>query len=230
MPRPTTRLILLVVAIFLSLPTRAPAQESDVTESILTTEVGHFIGQTVTVCGPVAGTAYFSRLRGEPTFINFDRQYPEQSFTVVIWGRSLGEFEVPPDKLYADKQLCVTGRIETYKGKPQIIVTSPDQIEVQDEGLVPERFTYEERVLLKAMLVALGHQVDDGTGEWDSATAQAMADFQVEHGISDEGSRSPQTLRALAKAVEQVPSDEQQKILRLLLLNLAQREEAAARK
>ncbi len=229
--RPTPRRwMLLLVAVLTLVPAMGLADEGTSPETIKSTDATRYVGKQVTVCGPVAGTGYFPHLKGEPTFINFDRLYPEQSFTVVIWGKFRDQFEQAPDRLYDGLDLCVTGTIETYKGKPQIVVTQADQIEIHDSGLVPERFSYEERVLLKAMLAALGYLVDEGSGEWDAAAAQALLDFQEEQGITEEGGQSPKTIRALAQAVDQVPSEEQQRILRVLLLNLAQREEVAARK
>jgi len=229
--RPMTRCrILILAALFTVLPASGWSDETPPAETVRSNDASRFVGETVTVCGPVAGTGYFPHLKGEPTFINFDQRYPEQSFTVVIWGKYREKFEQSPDRLYADRELCVTGRVETYKGKPQIVVLSPDQIEIRDAGLVVEQFSYEERVLLKAMLAALGYEVDIGTGEWGPAADQALLEFQEEQGLEEEGGQSAKTLRALAQAVDQVPAEEQQRILRLLLLNLAQREEAAARK
>jgi len=222
--------ILLLAALFTTLPATGWSDDSAPVVTVNTSDATRHVGERVTICGPVAGTAYFPHLKGEPTFVNFDRRYPEQSLTVVIWGEFRSEFEQAPDRLYAKKDLCVTGRIETYKGKPQIVVMSPDQIEILNAGLVAERFSYEERVLLKAMLAALGYEVDEGTGEWGDAADQAMREFQTAQGIENEGEQSPKTLRALAQAVDRVPAEDNQKILRLLLLNLAQREEAADRK
>ena len=55
-----------------------------------------------------------------------------------------------------------------------------------------------------------------------SRLASCSALCQEELNLVEEGGQSPQTLRALAQAVDRVPAEEQQKILRLLLLNLAQ--------
>ena len=44
------------------------------------------IGQQATVCGNVASTHFSSRSKGQPTFINLNRPYPNQIFTILIWG------------------------------------------------------------------------------------------------------------------------------------------------
>ena len=43
------------------------------------------VGETATVCGKVTGVHYAVSSRGKPTFINFDKPYPSQDFTVMIW-------------------------------------------------------------------------------------------------------------------------------------------------
>lgn len=217
---------LLILLGFCVAPTIATAGE----EPIPAAEAGTHIGERVTVCGKVAGAAHFDRLRGEPTFLNFDRPYPEQTFTVVIWGQNLGKFERPPHQAFAGKEICVTGTVENYKGKPQIEVRDPAQITVTAPLFEADRFSAEERILLKAMLSGLGHAADIGSATWDEEADAALREFQAGAGIEAEGERSPRTLRALAEAVPRLPDQEKARILTLLLLNLAQREESAASK
>lgn len=103
------------------------------TQTILTTaEAAQHIGETVTVCGLVVDTRYASSSRGRPTFLNLDKPYPKQVFTVVIWGEDRDKFGEPEEK-YRDKHICVTGKIRSYRGVPQIQVTDPKQIEVKEE-------------------------------------------------------------------------------------------------
>ena len=44
------------------------------------------LGEPGTVCGMVASANYAIKARGQPTFLNPDKPYPHQVFTVVIWG------------------------------------------------------------------------------------------------------------------------------------------------
>jgi hypothetical protein len=199
-------------------------------EPIPAAEAAAHVGEKVTVCGTVAGAAHFERMRGEPTFLNFDRPYPAQSFTVVIWGENNRKFERPPHQFFSGKDVCVTGTVESYKGKPQIEVRDPSQITVTAPLFDADRFSAEERVLLKALLSGLGHPADIGSATWDAEADQSLRAFQQGAGLEAEGERSPQTLRALAEAVDRLPDEEKTRILRLVLLNLAQREESAATK
>jgi hypothetical protein len=217
--------IMVLWGVFAFLTRAVPA-----TETISSLQAAEHVGKTVTVCGPVAGASFFEHLRGAPTFINFDRRHPDQSFTVVIWGRDNRKFERPPHRMYgAGKEICVTGRIETYQGRPQIVVRDPAQITVVVPVFDGERFSREGRILLKALLAELDLDTDPGDGKWDSAADEALQDFQARAGLADEKERSPRTLRALAAAVDDLDGEARGRILKLVLLNMAQREEVASR-
>ena len=92
-----------------------------------------YIGMEKTVCGTVASATYAVRTKGRPTFLNLDQPYPNQIFTVVIWGPDRNNFKNPPETFFRGKTICVTGIIESYRGKPEIIVRSPDQITVKSQ-------------------------------------------------------------------------------------------------
>jgi DNA/RNA endonuclease YhcR with UshA esterase domain len=88
------------------------------------------IGEMTRVEGPVVGATFASSSNGQPTFLNLGRDYPDPGrFTVVIWGESRASFSTPPEDAYRGKTICVTGEIESYQGVPQVVVSSPSQIE-----------------------------------------------------------------------------------------------------
>ena len=92
-----------------------------------------YIGMEKTVCGMVASATYAVRTKGRPTFLNLDQPYPNQIFTVLIWGSDRNKFQNPPETSFRRKRICVTGIIEDFRGKPEIIVRSPDQIIVKPQ-------------------------------------------------------------------------------------------------
>lgn len=100
-------------------------------DSISPDQAANFIGQQKTVCGKVASTKFADKVKGQPTFLNLDKPYPKQVFTVVVWGSDRDKFEKPPEVLYSGKDVCVTGVIKSYQGRPEIIVNSPSQIKVK---------------------------------------------------------------------------------------------------
>ncbi|MGA8489682.1 MAG: hypothetical protein WB711_04620 [Terriglobales bacterium] len=97
--------------------------------SISAAEAKNHVGTKGTVCGEVASTHYAARSRGNPTFINLDKPYPNQIFTVLIWGSDRPKFGDPEEE-YRSKRICVTGKISDYKGVPEIVAYEPSQIKV----------------------------------------------------------------------------------------------------
>jgi DNA/RNA endonuclease YhcR with UshA esterase domain len=87
---------------------------------------GH-VGEVATVCGEVASTHYAASTKGQPTFLNLDKPYPNPVFTVLIWGSNRSKFGTPEND-YKGKHICVTGKITEYRGGPEIVADKPDQI------------------------------------------------------------------------------------------------------
>ncbi len=99
------------------------------TSRIPAREASNHIGEFATVCGTVETAHFAYRSKGQPTFLDFDAPYPNEDFSVVIWGSDRTNFSIRPEVAYRDKAICVTGQISTYRGAPQVIVREPNQIE-----------------------------------------------------------------------------------------------------
>lgn len=108
-------------------PSNSPEANSD---CIATSDAKNYIGKTVSICGIVVTATYASRTKGSPTFLNLDKAYPNQVFTVVIWGSDRGKFGTPEND-FRGKSVRVTGVIELYRGSPEIVVKEPSQIVIQ---------------------------------------------------------------------------------------------------
>jgi hypothetical protein len=85
------------------------------------------VGETATVCGVVASAKFASSTRSQPTFLDFDKPYPNAVFTAVIFGDDRPKFGTPETSL-GGKRVCVTGQIRDYRGRREIIVTDPSQL------------------------------------------------------------------------------------------------------
>ena len=95
------------------------------------------IGSSATVCGEVKKASFLSRSSGTPTVLELDSTFPDDIFAAIIFSRNRINFPVPPETLYANRRLCVTGLVEVAKrhlpttlGIPMMDVTSPDQIQI----------------------------------------------------------------------------------------------------
>ena len=99
---------------------------------IIAEDADSHIGRAAEVCGSVASASYLPSENGRPTFLNFERAYPNQVFTAVIFGDHRSIFSTPPEEHYLNRKICVTGRIENHQGTPQIRVSSSGQIKMHE--------------------------------------------------------------------------------------------------
>ena len=101
-------------------------------ENVPSSQAKDHVGETATVCGKVVSTRYLELSDRRPTFLNFDNQYPNHTFTTVIFGADREKFG-KPEETYLQKDVCVSGKIENYNSKPQIVVTEPKQIRLDSK-------------------------------------------------------------------------------------------------
>lgn len=99
-------------------------------QSITPEEAALKIGDTVTVCGKIMDAKYMERSKNQPTLLNMGNTYPNQKLTVVIYGESRKNFGYKPEDMLLNKTICITGKVEVYNGKSQMVVTNPFQIKI----------------------------------------------------------------------------------------------------
>jgi DNA/RNA endonuclease YhcR with UshA esterase domain len=99
-------------------------------KTLTATEAKGHIGEQATVCGKVVSTRYAESSRGSPTFLNFDQPYPNQVFTLLIWGSDRSKFG-DPETSYRGKRICVTGKLTSFKGVPEVVASEPAQIKMK---------------------------------------------------------------------------------------------------
>src|SRR5580658_8049020 len=98
----------------------APARAAVIPASAASSHVGH----SVTVEGLVSEV--HTARSGKETFIDMGGMYPNQTFTGVIFERSAAA--VGDVRGLTGKTVDITGTIQMYEGKPELIITSRDQI------------------------------------------------------------------------------------------------------
>jgi DNA/RNA endonuclease YhcR with UshA esterase domain len=89
-------------------------------------EAAKHVGETAVITGKV--DSFHQSGKGN-IFLNMGGAYPNQAFTAFIPSGSAAQF--PNAQQYDGKTAAVTGKIQLYKGKPEIIVNSPSQINAQ---------------------------------------------------------------------------------------------------
>jgi len=110
---------------FLWLSTFLIAVTSINAQTLKIADAKNHLGETGTVCGKVVSERTATSSKGEPTFINLDEPYPNQTFTIVIWEEDRQDLgSLPPQ----GSRVCATGKIQSYRGVPEIVVRSVGQL------------------------------------------------------------------------------------------------------
>ena len=87
-------------------------------------EAGDYMGKDITVKGFVADIYKSEKV----AYLNFVQKYPENPFTAVIFASRFSSFS--NIEKYERKNVEVTGKVSTFKNKPQIILDSESQIKI----------------------------------------------------------------------------------------------------
>jgi DNA/RNA endonuclease YhcR with UshA esterase domain len=88
------------------------------------------VGRTATVCGVVAAADYMVGSRANPTFltvVNPDQPDAKRALTAVMYGHDRAKFGTPETTLQG-QHLCVTGYISFFRGRPEMILSTPRQL------------------------------------------------------------------------------------------------------
>lgn len=110
-------LTFVVALIVLALPVQ--------TQTLTAAEAKAHEGENGTVCGKVVGEKTAASSKGQPTFINVDSAYPNQVFTILVWGddrKNVGDLP------QVGSHVCATGLIKDYRGVPEIVVRNGGQL------------------------------------------------------------------------------------------------------
>ncbi len=137
--QPLLTLALLLFAFAVRADAQAVIDADEGVASIHWSHAGEAMGDVTFVCGEVIEV----RNIGAITFINFDDERPAK-FVAVVFRDNYGKFPDDLKKLYAGKFVKIRGQITSHRDRPQIVLTSPDQIEVVDK--LPETVVPKERV------------------------------------------------------------------------------------
>jgi DNA/RNA endonuclease YhcR with UshA esterase domain len=114
----------LSIGMFAALALSAAATDAQCTV-ISDAEAAAHVGAQVCVRGQVANV--YVSAKGN-VFINFGRRYPDQTFTAVVFVGDTRQF--PDLTRLTGRKVQVAGVIQLYKGRPEIIARTPDQLSV----------------------------------------------------------------------------------------------------
>ena len=93
---------------------------------INTVQAKYNIGTKSTVCGTVVSTKYSEK--SGATFLNLDKKFPNQIFSVAIWKDNRPNFSYMPEIELNNRKVCITGKIENNKGIPAMNISNEKSI------------------------------------------------------------------------------------------------------
>lgn len=85
-------------------------------------DASKYIGEYRKVCGQVVQIKEFSK----GIYLNFGNNYPRQNLTAVVWSSDISNFGNLNQ--YLGNSICISGEITSYRGTPQIELSSLEQV------------------------------------------------------------------------------------------------------
>jgi micrococcal nuclease len=101
-------------------------------QTVSLNDLKNYIGKpdTIKVCGKIYSTRYLDRAERKPTLLNVGDHYPMQKLTVVIFEEDRSKFPPKPEEYFSNTQVCISGVVIDYNGKPEIVMRDIKQIEI----------------------------------------------------------------------------------------------------
>jgi hypothetical protein len=91
-------------------------------------DVSKHIGDSVQVEGKVFGVKTFSDNSAAPVLLNLGADFPQQLLTIAVFPTYKTESQNMPTEKDKGALATVSGKIELYRGRPQIVVRSAGQL------------------------------------------------------------------------------------------------------
>lgn len=116
--------VLAVGLIAAALPTRAETvAPADAKTIIAPSDAKTHVGQTVTIHAAIDEV---KTGRGGAIFLDMGGSFPDNAFAAVIFASDLAKF--PIAKTLKGKTVAISGPVQLYQGKPEIILKTADQL------------------------------------------------------------------------------------------------------
>jgi endonuclease G len=88
-------------------------------------------GETINVCGQVVSTRYS---RSGNLWLNLDKKFPNQIFSVYIRKADLINFSFDGEKHWINQQVCFTGKVQNMNGTPTLRIEREEEARLLEDG------------------------------------------------------------------------------------------------
>jgi endonuclease G len=95
-----------------------------------TVQAKYQMNANATICGTVVDARFVEKSGN--TFMNLDKRFPNDIFSVSIWKNDRVNFSYAPETLLINKQICVTGMVRENNGKATMSISNEKAIEYMD--------------------------------------------------------------------------------------------------
>lgn len=93
-------------------------------------EVAKHVGDSVRFCAKVHNARYFASDANKPTILDLNSDF-SRPLNVVIREEDRKNFGNAPEILYNQKEVCITGLVQSFNNIPQIVLRNKNQIAVK---------------------------------------------------------------------------------------------------
>ncbi len=87
-------------------------------------------GKKISVCGTVVSTKLS---RKGNVFINLDKKFPNQVFTITIFKKDMLNFSYPPEQELVGKTICAKGVVTSFNGTPTMNIKKEEDVRYYGE-------------------------------------------------------------------------------------------------
>jgi DNA/RNA endonuclease YhcR with UshA esterase domain len=115
---------LIVLTAFVSLMVYSASAQT----KIAAKDATKHLNETVTISDKVYSTKLIENTN--MVLLDLGGEHPNQYLTVVIKGEDRAKFNSKPEEYYKGREVTVTGKLIDYRGKPEIIVGSADDLKL----------------------------------------------------------------------------------------------------
>ena len=101
---------------------------STTAQTIKPSEARQHVGDKVTVCG-IVKSATIIKGNPETTILTLGEEKFKATVSIAIWSTDYPKFKYVPADYLKGKAICVTGWMKLQGGKPQVIISSQEQVQ-----------------------------------------------------------------------------------------------------
>jgi hypothetical protein len=91
-------------------------------------------GETITICGTILEDNFIFDTKTKNTLFILGAASQGRQVTVVVPSATSKKVIDKPKNYYANKNVCVTGKVTELNGKPEIVIADENKIRISNSG------------------------------------------------------------------------------------------------